>query len=188
MMPTEIADRMSELGRAGAHNAASALEMMVGDAVTAATPVLHEVHSHDALDALAEMVPDQEWAVLVDAGEDLDGTMLILFPSGARYDYLKGLGSTDGVEDSAYAEMGNILASRFLIGIAEVLNVAARFGPPATAYTVRNAIFESFIACVNHTEPFHILQSGLVVGGDAATVELLYSPGPTTVSLLTRRI
>ncbi len=185
MQVINFLDRMSELGSAGAHNTASALEMLVGDPVTTTVPAAHELYCHDALDALAEMVSDEEWGVLVDVREDLDGTMLLLFPSGDRYDYLKGLESTDGVEDSAYAEMGNILASRFLIGIADVLSVDARFGPPATAYTVRNAILESFIATISHIEPFLVIQSTLVIDGGRGRIEQLFSPGPATLSLLT---
>ena len=180
--PVEM-DMYNELANIGGGNAATALSQMINTKVAMGLPESAELTLAD----IAELIGDGEGevaVVLVTVTGDLEGTLVLLLDESTMI--TSALGVTDEFLVSALAEIGNIVGSRFLISIGEMIQLEGEVEPPAVAFAPRFAALDTVVAIAAQEEPFYVLRIGLELENDEGNErnELHYFPAPDTIGRL----
>lgn len=176
-------DMYNELTNIGGGNAATALSQMVNARVDLGLPRTAELTLADIADLVGEGDGDVA-VVLVTVTGDLAGTLVLLLEESTVI--TEALGVTDEFVVSALAEIGNIVGSRFLISIGEMVALDGEVEPPAVAFAPRCAALETVVALAAQEEPFFVLRIDLDIetAEEHEANELHYFPAPPTVERL----
>ena len=174
-------DMYRELTNIGGGNAATALSQMINQKVDLGLPTSQELSIAD----IEHVVGDGEGEVavtLITVRGDLAGSMALVVADPPALS--EALGVPDEYLDSALAEIGNIVASRFLISIGEMIMIEGEVEPPAVGFAPRKAALQTVVALAAQSEPFYVLRLDLTIGEDGTPNEILYFPSEGTISRL----
>ncbi len=176
-------DMYNELANIGGGNAATALSQMLNAKVDLGLPTTAEL----TLDDIEQLIGDDEGevaVVILTTVGDLAGTIVLLMSDPDTIG--EALGVTEEFMTSALGEIGNIVGSRFLISIGEMIQLEGEVEPPAVAFAPRFAALDTVVAIAAQEEPFYVLRIGLELENDEGNErnELHYFPAPDTIGRL----
>jgi chemotaxis protein CheC len=174
-------DMYNELANIGGGNAATALSQMLNVKVDLGLPKTAEL----TLDDLEELIGDDEGevaVVILTTVGDLAGTIVLLMSDPETIG--EALGVTEEFMTSALGEIGNIVGSRFLISVGQMMMVEGEVEPPAVGLAPRAAAFETVVALAAESEPFFVLRTDLDIEALQEHNELLYFPATATIERL----
>jgi chemotaxis protein CheC len=171
-------DALRELANIASGTAATALSQMLAREVEINVPRALALPPADAVDACGD--PEQHVAgVVVPIQGDIDGIVLLLIP----YEQAEILCSLLGVEahtevgDSALREIGNILATSYLNGLAAMTGMKLEPSPPLLHTDMLAAIVSSLLVGAAGTHDLAlVLDSELDVSGDPCSICFLLLP------------
>jgi chemotaxis protein CheC len=170
-------DMYNELTNVGAGNAATALSQMINSQVDIGLPQSAEL-TLDEVDHLLG-TEDEIAIVLVGVEGDLEGNLCLALADYQRL--ADALGVPEEFVESALAEVGNIIAARFLIAITQMTSVDGEVRPPAVGFAPREAALDTVVALAAGSEPFFVLRMALFIDHEPAA-ELLYFPAEHAIS------
>ena len=136
--------RLSELAGVGASSASGAFGMILGRTILAGVPSIEKVERYHA---------DDRWStgVIFEAEGDLSGLVAILLPAASRESLRELLLGTAVAADnglaleSALRELGNIIASHTISGIADTLGGRIMLSVPVLVMDDVDAALSSLI-------------------------------------------
>lgn len=174
-------DMYNELANIGGGNAATALSQMLNAKVDLGLPKTAEL----TLDDIEQLIGDGEGevaVVILTTVGDLAGTIVLLMSDPDAIG--QALGVTEEFMTSALGEIGNIVGSRFLISMGEMIMIEGEVEPPAVGLAPRAAALETVVALAAQTEPFFVLRTDLDIESLHEHNELLYFPASETIERL----
>jgi chemotaxis protein CheC len=171
-------DALRELANIASGTAATALSQMLAREVEITVPRALVLAPADAVDACGD--PELHVSgVVVPIQGDIDGLVLLLIP----YTHAEGLCSMLGVEphteygDSALREIGNILATSYLNGLAAMTGLTLEPSPPHLHTDMLGAIVSTLlVGTAAATDMALVLDSELDVSGEACAISFLLLP------------
>lgn len=171
-------DALRELANIASGTAATALSQMLAREVEINVPRALALSPADAVDACGD--PEQHVAgVVVPIRGDIEGIVLLLIP----YEQAENLCGLLGVEahtevgDSALREIGNILATSYLNGLAAMTGMELEPSPPLLHTDMLAAIVSSLLVGAAGTHDLAlVLDSELDVSGDPCSISFLLLP------------
>jgi chemotaxis protein CheC len=171
-------DALRELANIASGTAATALSQMLAREVEINVPRALALPPADAVDECGD--PEQHVAgVVVPIQGDIDGIVLLLIP----YEQAENLCGLLGVEahtevgDSALREIGNILATSYLNGLAAMTGMQLEPSPPLLHTDMLAAIVSSLLVGAAGTHDLAlVLDSELDVSGDPCSISFLLLP------------
>ena len=177
-------DALRELANIASGTAATALSQMLGREVEISVPRALALPPADALDECGD--PEAFVAgVVVPIQGDIDGMVLLLIP----YEQAEILCNLLGVEahtevgDSALREIGNILATSYLNGLAAMTGLDLEPSPPHLHTDMLAAIVSSLlIGTAGADDLALVLDSELDVCGDPCSISFLLLPTSGQIS------
>lgn len=183
-------DALRELANIGAGTAATSLSGLLGmtidvDVPTAATLAL--------ADAIAATGPANlgVTGVAIPFDGDLAGTALMLFPEDdvATLCGLLGLAADGEYAASALGEVANILCASYLGAVGAVTGIQIKPGPPEQFVDLLGAIMGSILTLsAGAADLTLMLDSALVIAGEACSLSFLLIPSPDGVDGLLSRL
>ena len=177
-------DALRELANIASGTAATALSQMLGREVEISVPRALALPPADALDECGD--PEAYVAgVVVPIQGDIDGMVLLLIP----YEQAEILCNLLGVEahtevgDSALREIGNILATSYLNGLAAMTGLDLEPSPPHLHTDMLAAIVSSLLIGTAAADNLAlVLDSELDVSGDPCSISFLLLPTSGQIS------
>ena len=177
-------DALRELANIASGTAATALSQMLGREVEISVPRALALPPADALDECGD--PEAYVAgVVVPIQGDIDGMVLLLIP----YEQAEILCNLLGVEahtevgDSALREIGNILATSYLNGLAAMTGLDLEPSPPHLHTDMLAAIVSSLLIGTAGADNLAlVLDSELDVSGDPCSISFLLLPTSGQIS------
>lgn len=177
-------DALRELANIASGTAATALSQMLGREVEISVPLALALPPADAVDACGEA--EQHVAgVIVPLHGDISGVVLLLIP----FEHAEGLCQMLGVEphtevgDSALREIGNILATSYLSGLAAMTGLTLDPSPPHLQTDMLGAIVSTLLVQVSGTDELAlVLDSELDVSGEPCSISFLLLPTSGQIS------
>lgn len=171
-------DALRELANIASGTAATALSQMLGREVEISVPLALALPPADAVDACGE--PEQHVAgVVVPLHGDISGMVLLLMP----FEHAEAVCEMLGVEphtevgDSALREIGNILATSYLTGLAAMTGLALEPSPPHLQTDMLAAIVSTLLVEAAGAEDLAlVLDSELYVSGEPCSISFLLLP------------
>jgi chemotaxis protein CheC len=171
-------DALRELANIASGTAATALSQMLAREVEINVPRALALPPADAVDECGD--PEQHVAgVVVPIQGDIDGIVLLLIP----YEQAENLCGLLGVEahtevgDSALREIGNILGTSYLNGLAAMTGLELMPCPPQLQVDMVGALVASLMAQVAGDEDLALLlDSELTVAGEPCAIGFMLLP------------
>ncbi len=177
---TEL-DLFCELTNVGGANAATAVGEMLGTFVDMGTPRASEVTLAEVAQIVGTEGFDPVAVVVVVTGE-LAGTIALVIDRPEAVG--EAISVPEELLESALAEIGNVMAARFIVSVGQLVGFSGAVEPPGVALAPRCAALDAVIALASTTEPFLVLRADLAIGQERAADELLFLPAPGTVERL----
>lgn len=177
-------DALRELANIASGTAATALSQMLAREVEINVPRALALPPADAVDACGD--PEAHVAgVVVPIEGDIDGIVLLLIP----YEHAEALCAMLGVEahtevgDSALREIGNILSTSYLNGLAAMTGLTLEPSPPHLHSDMLAAIVSTLlINTAGADELALVLDSELDVSGEPCSISFLLLPTSGQIS------
>ena len=183
-------DALRELANIGSGTAATALSQMVGRPIDLSVPTVLVLPLADAVDAAGD--PEQDvWCVVLPIVGDIDAVVLMIFSHEDAEAICGLLGVELGSEvgPSALGEVGNILGSSYVGALGQMTGLALEPRPPETTTDMLAAIVATVLASTAHsTEVAFLLDSNLVIEGEACSFQFMLVPSEAGVSELLSRL
>jgi chemotaxis protein CheC len=171
-------DALRELANIASGGAAGALSQMLGREVDISVPRALALPIADALDACGD--PEQEVsAVLIGVACDFGGQVLLLIPpeQSAQICQLLGVEAHTEVGDSALREIGNILGTSYLNGLAAMTGLELMPCPPLLQNDMVGALVASVMAQVAGEDDLAlVLDSELTIAGEYCAIGFMLLP------------
>jgi chemotaxis protein CheC len=171
-------DALRELANIASGNAAGALSQMLAREVDISVPRALAMPIADAIDACGD--PEEEVsAVLIGVAGDFGGQVLLLIPPAESVLLCELLGVESGTEvgDSALREIGNILGTSYLNGLAAMTGLELMPCPPLLQRDMVGALVASVITQVAGDEDLALLlDSELTVSGEQCAIGFMLLP------------
>jgi chemotaxis protein CheC len=171
-------DALRELANIASGNAAGALSLMLAREVDISVPRALAMPIADAIDACGD--PEEEVsAVLIGVAGDFGGQVLLLIPPAESVLLCELLGVESGTEvgDSALREIGNILGTSYLNGLAAMTGLELMPCPPLLQRDMVGALVASVITQVAGDEDLALLlDSELTVSGEQCAIGFMLLP------------
>jgi chemotaxis protein CheC len=171
-------DALRELANIASGTAASALSRMLDREIELSVPRALVLGLADAVDACGD--PEREVAtVMIGVHGDLDGVVLLLIgaPDSRRLCGLLGVAADSEEGDSALREIGNILGTSYLNGLAAVTGLALNPMPPELRLDMLGAIVSSLLAHTAGTaDHAFLLESELELAVEPCAISFLLLP------------
>lgn len=177
-------DALKELANIASGTAATALSLMLGREVEISVPLALALPPADAVEACGEA--EQHVAgVVVPLHGDISGIVLLLIP----FEHAESLCQMLGVEphtevgDSALREIGNILATSYLSGLAAMTGLTLEPSPPELQTDMLAAIVSTLLVqTAGGDELALVLDSELDVSGEPCSISFLLLPTSGQIS------
>ena len=183
-------DALRELANIGSGTAATALSQMVGRPIDLSVPTVLALPLADAVDAAGD--PEQEvWCVVLPIFGDLDAIVLMIFTPGdaAGICALLGVELDSEFGPSALGEVGNILGSSYVGALGQMTGLHLEPRPPEVTADMLGAIVATVLASTAHsTEVAFLLDSDLVIEGEACSFQFMLVPSRDGVTELLGRL
>jgi chemotaxis protein CheC len=177
-------DALRELANIASGTAATALAQMLGTEVDLKVPRALALPLTEAVAACGQ--PEEiVTGVLIGLDGDIDGVVLLLIPRRDADGICRLLGVGPGTEvgDSALREIGNILGTSYLNGLAAITGLELEPCPPQLRTEALGAIVSSLIAqTLGPDELALVLDSVLEVAAQPWTLSFLLLPSGGGVS------
>lgn len=171
-------DALRELANIASGTAATALSQMLGREVELNVPRALALPLADAVDACGP--PEAEVSgVVFPIDGDLEALVLLLIPAEHAHALCAMLGVEAGTDvgDSALCEIGNILGTSYLNGLAAMTGLALLPSPPTLKSDMLAAIVSSLLAATSGIDDLAlVLDSELDVSGEACSISFLLLP------------
>jgi chemotaxis protein CheC len=171
-------DALRELANIASGTAATALSQMLARTVEINVPRALALPPADAVDACGD--PEAHVAgVVVPIQGDIDGMVLLLIPYAQAENLCRLLGVEAHTEvgDSALREIGNILATSYLSGLAAMTGLVMEPSPPQLHTDMLGAIVSSLVIRASGAgELGLVLDSELDVSGEPCSISFLLLP------------
>jgi chemotaxis protein CheC len=174
-------DALRELANIASGTAASALSRMLDREVALSVPRALVLDLADAVDACGN--PGETVSgVMIGVVGDIEGVVLMLIGpvESRRLCSMVGVewdGAETGDGASALCEMGNILGTSYLNGLAAVTSLQLRPCPPALRVDMLGAIVSSLLAATAGSSPqAFLLESELDVAAEPCAMTFLMLP------------
>lgn len=185
-------DAIQEVGNIGVGNAATALSQMVNKKVEITVPYVRIASIHDVADYTggAETIVV---ATYVKVLGDVNGYMSLIFNEESTRRLISLLTYSDQpktlLEDemsqSVVKEIGNILASNFMIALASMTKLITSPSVPALAVDMAGAIMNSIVADTVVTADYVVIIDTLFsIEGETVTGNFIFIPTPTSLNLI----
>ncbi|HYF27519.1 MAG TPA: chemotaxis protein CheC [Baekduia sp.] len=182
-------DALRELANIGSGTAGTALSAMLGKPVDINVPKVAALPVPDAVEAVGDP-SEPRWAVVVPTVGDLPGHVLLLFPQRDAVRLCELLGVPVDSEDgrSALGEIGNILGTSYINALAQMLGIDTEPAPPMVVCDMLGAILASVLLSGADADVALIMDSALVVEGEACELSFLLLPQGAAVGDLLGRL
>ena len=171
-------DALRELANIASGTAASALSQLLGRDIELSLPRALVLGLADAVDACGD--PEYHTAaVVIGVDGDLDGAVLLLLDpeGGRRLCSLLGVEPDSEDGDSALREIGNILGTSYLNGLAAMTGLELSPAPPELRVDMLGAIISSLLArTAGAAEQAFLLESELEVASEPFAISFLLLP------------
>jgi chemotaxis protein CheC len=171
-------DALRELANIASGKAAGALSQMLTREVDISVPRALALPIADAIEACGD--PEQMvTAVLIGVAGDFSGQVLLLIPprQGARLCQMLGVEPGSEVGDSALREIGNILGTSYLNGLAAMTGLELIPCPPLLQIDMVGALVASLMTQVAGDEDLALLlDSELTVAGEPCAIGFMLLP------------
>lgn len=171
-------DALRELANIASGTAATALSQMLAREVEISVPRALALAPADAVEACGD--PELHVAgVVVAIQGDIDGLVLLLIPfeHAERLCAMLGVDAHTEVGDSALCEIGNILATSYLNGLAAMTGLALEPSPPHLHTDMLGAIVSTLlIGTAGADDLALVLDSELDVSGEPCSISFLLLP------------
>ncbi len=171
-------DALRELANIASGTAATALGQMLGQEVDLSVPRALALSLPDAVDACgtADALVN---GVVIPLEGDIAGLVLLLIPTdhAARLCELLGVEAGSEVGDSALCEIGNILGTSYLNGLAAMTGMYLGPRPPHLTTDMLGAIVASLLAqTVGQSDTVLVLDSELDLMQDPCSITFMLLP------------
>jgi chemotaxis protein CheC len=171
-------DALRELANIASGQAAGALSRMLGREVDISVPRALALPIADAIDACGD--PEEEvTAVLIGVAGDFGGQVLLLMQpaQSARICQLLGVEPGTEVGESALREIGNILGTSYLNGLASMTALDLMPCPPLLQIDMVGALVASLMAQVAGPDDLALLlDSELTIAGEQCAIGFMLLP------------
>jgi chemotaxis protein CheC len=171
-------DALRELANIASGTAATALSQMLGRDVDLQVPRALALPLADAVDACGD--PEDEVAgVVIPIEGGLPGHVLLVIPSELteRLCTLLGVDANSEVGDSALREIGNILGTSYLNGLASMTGLELMPCPPVLQFDMLAAIVSSLLAAsTGGSDLALVLESELDVADEPCALSFMLLP------------
>ncbi len=183
-------DGLRELANIASGTAATALSQMLGREVALNVPRAQALPMADAVDACgpADALVD---GVVIRLEGDVAGAVVLLIPvdDSTRLCELLSVDPHSEVGRSAVCEIGNIVGTSYLNGLAATSGLALEPSPPDLVRDMLGAIVASLLAqTAGGAEAALVLESELDVEGEPCDVSFLLLPTPGGAGDLLREL
>jgi chemotaxis protein CheC len=179
-------DALRELANIASGTAATALSQMLGREVEISVPRALALPLADAVDACGPADATVSGVVIPLEG-DISGLVLLLIPTEHSEKLCRLLGVEPGSEvgDSALCEIGNILGTSYLNGLAAMTGMYLGPCPPHLATDMLGAIVVSLLAqTAGHSDTALVLDSELDLADEPCSISFLMLPTAGSVTAL----
>jgi chemotaxis protein CheC len=183
-------DALRELANIGSGTAGTALSSLRGCAIDLAVPSASAIELADAVEAAGDPA-DLVWGVVVPVTGHVDATALLVIPDADAGTICTMLGVDTDTETgrSALGEIGNIMVSSYVGALATMTGFELDLRPPQTTRDMLGAVVSSVLAAHSDGEDLAlVLDSELVLEGQACTLSFMLLPTPAGVAELLHRI
>jgi chemotaxis protein CheC len=183
-------DALGELANIGSGTASTALASMLGRPVDIKVPSVVAL----PLDEAIESVGDPELirtAVKLDVYGDLDGTVLLVFPTedATTLCAMLGVEPDSEVGLSALGEIGNILGTSYVNAFGQMVGMEVEPHPPVTTTDMLGAIVSTVLLERDEVgDTALLLDSAMFVEGEQCEMSFLLVPSADGVADLLSRI
>jgi chemotaxis protein CheC len=171
-------DALRELANIASGTAATALSQMLGQEVTIDVPRALALPLADAVDACGD--PEQTvTGIVIPLEGDIAGVVLLLIPTADAATLCRMLGVQAGTEwgESALGEIGNIVGTSYLNGLAAMTGMYLGPCPPHISTDLLGAIVASLLAqTAGQADSVLVLDSELGLHDDACAMSFLLLP------------
>ncbi|MGH2872366.1 MAG: chemotaxis protein CheC [Solirubrobacteraceae bacterium] len=171
-------DALRELANIASSTAATALSQMLSREVEISVPKALALAPADAVDACGEAEAHVA-GVIVPLHGDISGIVLLLIPFTQAETLCAMLGVEPHTEvgDSALLEIGNILATSYLIGLGAMTGLVLEPSPPQLRTDMLGAIVSTLLVAVSGADSLAlVLDSELDVSGEPCSISFLLLP------------
>lgn len=139
-------DALKEIGNIGAGNAATALSMILSCKIKMNVPRVAIIPFDDVSNSVGG--PENLVAgIFMRITGDINGNILLIAPKVNAYNLLKYLLKKEpdekgfsAMEESALTEMGNIIASSYVVALSDFTKLSMKISVPSFAYDMAGAI------------------------------------------------
>jgi chemotaxis protein CheC len=193
MTPTQYSDlqldALRELANIGSGTAGTALSQLLARPVDISVPNAAALPLADAVDA-AGNPEDAVFAVVMPIIGDLEGDVLLMFPPADAKGICALLGVDVTTDDgrSALGEICNILGTSYINALAGMTGLEMEPKPPATTFDMIGAIVGSVLVQRGDSRLALMLDSELIVEGEACSLSFMLLPTEAGVGDLLERI
>jgi chemotaxis protein CheC len=169
-------DALRELANIASGTAASALSRMLDREIELSVPRALVLGLADAVDACGD--PERTVAtVMLDVQGDIEGTVLLLIGAQESRRLCALLGVESAQAESALREIGNILGTSYLNGLAAVTGLALEPAAPELRLDMLGAIVSSLLArSAGAADQAFLLESELEVAAEPCAISFLLLP------------
>ncbi len=171
-------DALRELANIASGQAAGALSQMLAREVDISVPRAVGLPVADAIDACGD--PEQETtAVVIGVEGSITGEVLLLIDpqQSARLCEMLGVEAGSEVGDSALREIGNILGTSYLNGLAAITGLELMPCPPLLQVDMIGAVVASLLAVVaGEVDHALLLDSELTIAAEQCAITFMLLP------------
>ncbi|HTU29367.1 MAG TPA: chemotaxis protein CheC [Solirubrobacteraceae bacterium] len=171
-------DALRELANIASAGAAGALSQMLAREVDISVPRAVACSIADAIDSCGD--PEEEvTAVLIGVAGDFGGQVLLLVPPEQTFQICELLGVEAGTEvgESALREIGNILGTSYLNGLAAMTGLDLMPCPPLLQVDMVGALVASVMTEVAGDDDVALLlDSELTIAGEQCAIGFMLLP------------
>ncbi len=183
-------DALRELANIGSGTAGTALSSLLGRPIDLSVPNAKALDLADAVEAAGR--PEEiVWGVVVPVTGQVGATALLVIPELDAHTLCALLDVDVDTETgrSALGEIGNIMVSSYVGALATMTGFVLDLRPPESARDMLGAVVASVLAARSDAHELAlVLDSELVVGGEACTLSFMLLPTPAGVAELLQRI
>jgi chemotaxis protein CheC len=183
-------DALRELANIGSGTAGTALSSLLGRPIDLSVPNAKALDLADAVEAAGDP-EDVVWGVVVPVTGQVGATALLVIPDADAATICAILGVEADTETgrSALGEIGNIMVSSYVGALATMTGFVLDLRPPESTRDMLGAVVTSVLAArTDAHELALVLDSELMVGGEACTLSFMLLPTPAGVAGLLQRI
>jgi chemotaxis protein CheC len=140
-------DALKEIGNIGAGNAATALSLLLSNKINMNVPRVAIISFDDVSNSVGG--PENLVAgIFMRITGDISGNILIIIPKANAYNLVNyllkqkpGEAGFSAMEESALVEVGNIIASSYIVALSDFTKLSMKISVPGFAYDMAGAIF-----------------------------------------------